>query len=101
MTATIDRNIALHAHISNAGFKGYANQKTLSRAMSIFADRLRRDGFEDLYEVHQIKAGPNAGRWVGLLVLGPREQMTQELCLYVQQGLPVYRHRAPAHIPPA
>jgi hypothetical protein len=96
MTAIIDRNIALQAHLSNAGFKGYANQKTLARAMSAFADRIRKDGFEDLYEVHQIKAGPNAGRWIGLLVLGPREQVTPELCAYARAGLPLYQHRAPA-----
>lgn len=98
---TLDRNLALDAHLTNAGFKGYASPKTLARAMAAFADRLREDGFEDLYEVHQIKAGPHAGRWVGLLVLGPREEVTPEIVRYAHAGLPIYKHRAPARIPAA
>jgi hypothetical protein len=101
MTALVSRLQALDAHLSTAGFRGYATPKTLARAMRAFEDRIRRDGLEDLYEIHQIKAGPNAGRWVGLIVLGPWEEMTQTLCSYAQRGLPIYQHRTPGRIPPA
>lgn len=88
----LDRTSRLDLHLIEAGFKGYANEKTLAKFLSKFEDRLISTGFDRNLEVLRISGGKHEGRLVAVLVLGPREPVTFDVMSWVHLGLPVFQY---------
>lgn len=88
----LDRTARLDAHIIDAGFKGYANEKTLAKFVAKFERDLVQTGYDRNLEVRRIAGGKHEGRLVAILVLGPREPATFEAMSFAHLGLPVFQY---------
>ena len=100
-----NRTDKLISYLDNMSYtlKGYANEKTLIRALKKgHLDALKSFGLDLNLEIHAIPSGPNKGRLLPVLVFGPREEVPVEAFHFAHgsasggkgQGLLLFKYRA-------
>lgn len=83
----MNRTAKLVAHLDSFA-KGYANEKTLAKALQKYETALSERKLLNNLEIVTL----SNGRRQPVLVFGPREEVTQEAINFAFHGLPLFQY---------